>query len=175
MASDDASKGVTAAEIRKIGVIGAGQMGNGIAHVSALAGYDVILNDINQNQLEGALATIERNMSRQVSRGTIGEDESAAALARIQVRRGVAEDGGWGGGRIVAAGEHGGQQRDPGRRAHESPVSPPPASANIPRAVTIAARIARPFTRVSILPRIQASRRGGIERASSRRATTASM
>ena len=83
MASDDASKGVTAAEIRKIGVIGAGQMGNGIAHVSALAGYDVILNDISQNQLEGALATIEKNMSRQVSRGTIGEDESAAALARI--------------------------------------------------------------------------------------------
>ncbi|MCE2494859.1 MAG: hypothetical protein J4F40_20100, partial [Alphaproteobacteria bacterium] len=89
LASDDAGKGVTAAEIRKIGVIGAGQMGNGIAHVSALAGYDVILNDINQNQLEDALATIEKNMSRQVSRGTIGEDESAAALARISTSTGM--------------------------------------------------------------------------------------
>jgi 3-hydroxybutyryl-CoA dehydrogenase len=74
---------ITAADIKKVGVIGAGQMGNGIAHVSALAGYDVILNDISQDQLNKAVSTIEKNMARQVLRGTIEENESADALARI--------------------------------------------------------------------------------------------
>lgn len=74
---------ITAADIKQVGVIGAGQMGNGIAHVSALAGYDVILNDISQDQLDKAVSTIEKNMARQVMRGTIDECESAGALARI--------------------------------------------------------------------------------------------
>ena len=82
MASDDTEEGADAG-IRKIGVIGAGQMGNGIAHVSALAGYDVVLNDIGRDRLDDALSTIKKNMSRQVARGTIAEGESAAALGRI--------------------------------------------------------------------------------------------
>lgn len=83
MATNDASPEITADDIKTIGVIGAGQMGNGIAHVGALAGYDMILNDINQDQLDKAVGTIERNMNRQVSRGTIGESEAAAAIGRI--------------------------------------------------------------------------------------------
>ncbi|GGO59094.1 3-hydroxybutyryl-CoA dehydrogenase [Roseovarius pacificus] len=70
-------------EIGKIGVIGAGQMGNGIAHVMALAGYDVWLNDISADALEAALATIRKNLDRQVSRDRISADEMEAALARI--------------------------------------------------------------------------------------------
>lgn len=70
--------------IKTIGVIGAGQMGNGIAHVCALAGYDVVLQDINTVQLDKALETIGGNMNRQVARGKISEAEKAAALARIR-------------------------------------------------------------------------------------------
>ncbi len=70
-------------EIGKIGVIGAGQMGNGIAHVMALAGYDVLLNDISADALEAALTTIRKNLDRQVSRDRISADEMEAALARI--------------------------------------------------------------------------------------------
>lgn len=70
-------------DINKIGVIGAGQMGNGIAHVMALAGYQVLLNDISQDAIDGALATIGKNLDRQVSRGKLSEDEKAAALGNI--------------------------------------------------------------------------------------------
>ena len=83
MATSDESPEITADDIKTIGVIGAGQMGNGIAHVGALAGYAMILNDINQDQLDKAVGMIERNMNRQVSRGTIGESEAAAAIGRI--------------------------------------------------------------------------------------------
>src|SRR5581483_807059 len=69
--------------IRKVGVIGAGQMGNGIAHVCALAGIPVVLNDIAPNRLKEALATINGNMARQVSRKRITEDDKQAALKRI--------------------------------------------------------------------------------------------
>jgi 3-hydroxybutyryl-CoA dehydrogenase len=69
--------------IRRIGVIGAGQMGGGIAHVCALAGFEVVLTDIEAAALANAVATIERNLARQVARGRIGEAEKAAALARI--------------------------------------------------------------------------------------------
>ena len=72
------------AEIRTIGVIGAGQMGNGIAHVCALAGYDVLLNDIKADALERAVTTIEHNMVRQVSRELITQDEMDAGLKRIK-------------------------------------------------------------------------------------------
>ena len=71
-------------EIRTVGVIGAGQMGNGIAHVFALAGYDVVLNDISEEALRAALETIERNLARQESKGRIPEGAASAALARIR-------------------------------------------------------------------------------------------
>ncbi len=70
-------------EISKIGVIGAGQMGNGIAHVMAVAGYDVLLNDISQEALDRGVATITRNLERQVSRGKLEVELKDAALARI--------------------------------------------------------------------------------------------
>jgi 3-hydroxybutyryl-CoA dehydrogenase len=69
--------------IRKIGIVGAGQMGNGIAHVCALAGISVAINDIAPTRLKDALATINGNMARQVSRKRISEDDKAAALKRI--------------------------------------------------------------------------------------------
>jgi 3-hydroxybutyryl-CoA dehydrogenase len=70
--------------LNKIGVIGAGQMGNGIAHVGALAGYDILIHDVSPERMKSALATINGNMARQVSKGTIKEDERKAALAHIQ-------------------------------------------------------------------------------------------
>jgi 3-hydroxybutyryl-CoA dehydrogenase len=69
--------------IRKVGVIGAGQMGNGIAHVAALAGFDVILNDVSADRIKSSLATINGNMARQISSGKITEADRKAALARI--------------------------------------------------------------------------------------------
>ena len=71
-------------EIKSIGIIGAGQMGNGIAHVCALAGYEVILNDLAADRIKSGLATINGNMVRQVSKGMYSEEERQAALARIQ-------------------------------------------------------------------------------------------
>jgi 3-hydroxybutyryl-CoA dehydrogenase len=68
---------------RKIGVIGAGQMGNGIAHVFALAGYDVCINDVSRQRLEAGLATIDGNLARQERSGRITADERKAAMARI--------------------------------------------------------------------------------------------
>ncbi len=70
--------------IKKIGVIGAGQMGNGIAHVAALAGYNVKLLDVSQEQIDKALAMIDKNMDRQIKRKKISKEEKAAALARIE-------------------------------------------------------------------------------------------
>ncbi|PTX57278.1 3-hydroxyacyl-CoA dehydrogenase [Litoreibacter ponti] len=70
-------------EIAKIGVVGAGQMGNGIAHVFALAGYKVLLNDISQDSLDNAIKVIEGNLDRQVSREKITAEARADALANI--------------------------------------------------------------------------------------------
>lgn len=70
--------------IKTIGVIGAGQMGSGIAHVGALAGFDILLQDINPAQLEKAVQTITGNMNRQVARGKIDEATRDAALGRIK-------------------------------------------------------------------------------------------
>src|SRR5580698_4702168 len=72
------------AEIKTVGVIGAGQMGSGIAHVCALAGYEVLLNDIAPAKIDECLALIDRNMSRQVSRGIVGEIDKREAFARIR-------------------------------------------------------------------------------------------
>ena len=70
-------------KIETVGVVGAGQMGNGIAHVLALAGYRVKLNDISRDALDSASALIRRNMDRQVVRGRITEADRDAALERI--------------------------------------------------------------------------------------------
>ena len=69
--------------IKKIGVIGAGQMGNGIAHVCALAGYDVKLHDISEDRIKTGLANINGNMQRQVTKALISESDRQAGLARI--------------------------------------------------------------------------------------------
>jgi 3-hydroxybutyryl-CoA dehydrogenase len=70
--------------IRNVGVIGAGQMGNGIAHVCALAGFPVLLHDVAPDRIKAGLATINGNMARQVGKKIIGEDDRKAALARIK-------------------------------------------------------------------------------------------
>ena len=70
-------------DIRKVGVIGAGQMGNGIAHVCALSGFTVLLNDISPERIRSSLATINGNMARQVGKKVITEEDRKAALARI--------------------------------------------------------------------------------------------
>lgn len=79
--NDNADGLVTA--IHEVGVIGAGQMGGGIAHVVALAGYNVILNDLERARFDGAIEIIRKNMTRQVSRGLIESDEAEKAIGRI--------------------------------------------------------------------------------------------
>jgi 3-hydroxybutyryl-CoA dehydrogenase len=69
--------------IASVGVIGAGQMGNGIAHVCALAGIEVVISDVRADALEKALGTIGKNLDRQISRNLIPAEDKAAALARI--------------------------------------------------------------------------------------------
>ena len=76
---------VSLERLGRIGVIGAGQMGGGIAHVCALAGIDVVVIDIDNEALQRGEQAIERNLSRQVARGTIREEDKDAALARIRM------------------------------------------------------------------------------------------
>ncbi|MFC3079112.1 3-hydroxybutyryl-CoA dehydrogenase [Phenylobacterium terrae] len=71
-------------QIRSVGVIGAGQMGSGIAHVCALGGYDVLLHDVSPDRIKASLSQIERNMSRQVARGIIDDEAMKTGLARIK-------------------------------------------------------------------------------------------
>jgi 3-hydroxybutyryl-CoA dehydrogenase len=73
-----------AVDIKNVGVIGAGQMGNGIAHVCALAGYSVLMNEVSGERIKAGMATINGNMARQVGKKTITEDDRKAALARIK-------------------------------------------------------------------------------------------
>ncbi|MFT6931995.1 MAG: 3-hydroxybutyryl-CoA dehydrogenase [Paracoccaceae bacterium] len=80
-------------DIQKIGIVGAGQMGNGIAHVCALAGFDVVLNDISAEGLGNAVALIDRNLERQVTREKISAETKAAAMARIGTTMTLAELG----------------------------------------------------------------------------------
>ncbi|HVI29852.1 3-hydroxybutyryl-CoA dehydrogenase [Hansschlegelia sp.] len=70
-------------EIRKIGVIGAGQMGSGIAHVCSLAGLDITLNDISPERAQAGLSLIDSNMQRQAGKGAISDEDRKAALKRI--------------------------------------------------------------------------------------------
>jgi 3-hydroxybutyryl-CoA dehydrogenase len=69
--------------IEQVGIVGAGQMGNGIAHVFALAGYEVLMNDISEDALEAAITVIDRNLDRQVGRELITQSEKTDAMARI--------------------------------------------------------------------------------------------
>lgn len=75
--------------IKTIGIIGAGQMGNGIAHVAAVAGFDVRLHDVAEERINAALATIDGNMARQVTKGAIGDDIRRAAMAKILATPGL--------------------------------------------------------------------------------------
>ncbi len=80
-------------DIKKVGVIGAGQMGSGIAQVCAAAGYDVRLNDISMDRIESGLATVNGNLSRFVARQKIAEEERQATLKRIKPSAEIAELG----------------------------------------------------------------------------------
>jgi 3-hydroxybutyryl-CoA dehydrogenase len=71
------------AEIQKVGVIGAGQMGSGIAHVAALGGHQIMLHDVTPERIEAGLATINGNLARQIQKGLITDAERQAALGRI--------------------------------------------------------------------------------------------
>jgi len=80
--------------IERIGVVGAGQMGNGIAHVAALAGYQVVLSDVSKALVDKGLATIGKNLERQASKGTISAEAKDSALARIAPATELAAHGG---------------------------------------------------------------------------------
>ena len=71
-------------QIKSVGVIGAGQMGTGIAHVVALGGYDVLLHDVSAERLDAGMGLIVRNMTRQVTRGIITQEAMDAGIARIK-------------------------------------------------------------------------------------------
>jgi 3-hydroxybutyryl-CoA dehydrogenase len=73
-----------AIEIKTIGVIGAGQMGNGIAHVAALSGVDVLLHDLSEEKIQAGLATINGNLARQIARGSITEEDRKRTLDHIR-------------------------------------------------------------------------------------------
>ena len=83
-ARQPAGPGASNTGIRTVGIVGAGQMGNGIAQVVSLAGYDVALNDVSQERVETALATINGHMARLISRGKLTEAEREQALGRIR-------------------------------------------------------------------------------------------
>jgi len=76
-------------EVKKVGVIGSGQMGSGIAHVCALAGFEVVVNDLSMDRIESGLATINGNLARQVGSGRITEAERAAAAANLKAGENV--------------------------------------------------------------------------------------
>ena len=80
-------------DIQTIGIVGAGQMGNGIAHVMALAGYDVLLTDVSAEALQKAVDTITGNLDRQVGRGKVSEADRDATLKRIVTTQALADLG----------------------------------------------------------------------------------
>ena len=77
--------------IQNIGIVGAGQMGSGIAHVLAVGGYDIMLTDTSNAQMQKAMKVIEGNMGRQVGRGKLEEVEMADSLSRIKTVAGLPE------------------------------------------------------------------------------------
>jgi len=80
-------------DIQSVGIVGAGQMGNGIAHVMAVAGYDVTVTDISADALQAALAKIDKNLDRQVSRDVLSAEDKANALGRISTTQTLADLG----------------------------------------------------------------------------------
>src|ERR1700743_1992372 len=80
-------------DIRTVGVIGAGQMGSGIAHVCALAGYQVRLNDLSRERIDAGIGMIERNLGRQAARGVIEDGPIQDAMSRIQPAESLADIG----------------------------------------------------------------------------------
>ena len=72
------------ADIKTVGVVGAGQMGSGIAHVCALAGYEVAFHDVSRERIDAGIETVTRNLSRQVSRGIVAMEHMQSALGRIK-------------------------------------------------------------------------------------------
>ena len=80
-------------DIRSVGIVGAGQMGNGIAHVFALAGFDVTITDIDADALKNAIEVIDKNIERQVSRGKVLSADKRAAMARIKTTSKLADIG----------------------------------------------------------------------------------
>ena len=70
-------------QIKTVGIIGAGQMGNGIAHVASVAGFDIRLHDIAEDRINAAMATIDGNMARQVAKGAIVDEDRRTAMSRI--------------------------------------------------------------------------------------------
>ncbi len=81
-------------KVETIGVVGAGQMGNGIAHVAALAGFNVVLSDVSSQLVDKALAVITKNLDRQVAKGVIDAAAKDAALARITAATHLADHAG---------------------------------------------------------------------------------
>ncbi len=79
--------------IETVGVVGAGQMGNGIAHVFAVAGYDVVMSDLEQERLDAAMEVIDGNLQRQVNRDLLSVEDKAAALSRIKGTTDLADFG----------------------------------------------------------------------------------
>jgi 3-hydroxybutyryl-CoA dehydrogenase len=82
--TDAARASKTPITIAKVGVIGAGQMGSGIAHVCALAGFDVVIFDISEDQLKKSVSNIEKNIARQVNKGFVCDTDKQAAMTRIK-------------------------------------------------------------------------------------------
>ena len=80
-------------EIRKLGIVGSGQMGSGIAHVASLAGYDVLIHDVSEDRINSGLATINGNMARQVQKAAITEEAKKSALERIGAAPALADLG----------------------------------------------------------------------------------
>jgi 3-hydroxybutyryl-CoA dehydrogenase len=78
-------------KIKTVGVVGAGQMGNGIAHVAALAGYDVLLNDMSADRIQAGLATINGNLARQIAKKAITEDDRKKALTHIKAAEKISD------------------------------------------------------------------------------------
>ena len=83
VAEPKSSRDAEAMAIRKVGIIGAGQMGSGIAHVVALSGYEVAINDLAKERVDAAIERISANLSRQVASGKINEEDRKQALSRI--------------------------------------------------------------------------------------------
>ena len=80
-------------DIQHVGIVGAGQMGNGIAHVFALAGFDVLLTDVSAEAMSKALSLIDKNLERQVGKGVISAEQKAEAMARIKTTTTLADLG----------------------------------------------------------------------------------